>query len=74
VSFDCERGPAEIISDGEDGLLVRELDVAALGAAINGLVADRHRRAQLGRAALETARRYDREAIGARWDALLASL
>jgi len=74
VSFDCERGPSEIISDGEDGLLVPELDVAALGAAINGLVADRERRAQLGRAAIETARRYDREAIGARWDALLASL
>ena len=74
VSFDCERGPSEIISDGSDGLLVPELDVAALGAAINGLVADRDRRAQLGRAALETARRYDREAIGARWDALLANL
>jgi glycosyltransferase involved in cell wall biosynthesis len=74
VSYDCERGPSEIISDGEDGLLVPELDVAALGAAINGLVADRDRRAQLGRVALQTARRYDREAIGARWDALLASL
>jgi glycosyltransferase involved in cell wall biosynthesis len=74
VSFDCERGPSEIISDGEDGLLVPELDVAALGTAINGLVADGERRAQLGRAAIQTARRYDREAIGARWDALLASL
>ena len=59
---------------GEDGLLVPELDVAALGAAINRLAADRDRRAQLGRAAIQTARRYDREAIGARWDALLASL
>jgi len=74
VSFDCERGPSEIISDGEDGLLVPELDVAALGTATSPLMADGERRAQLGRAAIQTARRYDREAIGARWDALLASL
>jgi len=74
VSFDCPRGPSEIISDGRDGVLVPELDVAALGAAIGGLAGDPQRRADLGSAAIETARRYDREAIGARWDALLRDL
>jgi glycosyltransferase involved in cell wall biosynthesis len=74
VSFDCPRGPSEIIEHGRDGLLVPELDVPALGAAISGLAGDRDRRAALGKAAIETARRYDREAIGARWDALLAVL
>jgi len=74
VSFDCPRGPSEIISHGRDGLLVPELDVDALGSSIAGLAADRERRAALGAAALETARRYDREAIGARWDSLLQAL
>jgi glycosyltransferase involved in cell wall biosynthesis len=74
VSFDCPRGPSEIISHGRDGLLVPELDTAALGAAIRELAGDRERRAELGAAAIETARRYDREAIGARWDALLRVL
>jgi glycosyltransferase involved in cell wall biosynthesis len=74
VSFDCPRGPSEIISHGHDGLLVPALDSAALGAAIGELAGDPQRRAQLGQAALETARRYDREAIGARWDSLLAVL
>jgi glycosyltransferase involved in cell wall biosynthesis len=74
VSFDCPRGPAEIIGDGSDGVLVPALDTAALGAAIGALAADRERRAQLGAAAVETARRYDREAIGARWDELLGAL
>lgn len=74
VSFDCPRGPSEIISDGRDGLLVPELDVAALGSAVAALAGDPRRRAELGRAAIETARRYDREAIGARWDALLSTI
>jgi len=74
VSFDCPRGPSEIIGDGRDGLLVPELDVPALGAAIAGLAGDRERRAALGAAAVQTARRYDREAIGGRWDALLQVL
>jgi glycosyltransferase involved in cell wall biosynthesis len=74
VSFDCPRGPSEIITHGRDGLLVPELDVAALGTAISALATDPRRRAQLGEAAIETARRYDREAIGARWDSLLQVL
>src|SRR5213078_2680039 len=61
VSFDCPRGPAEIIADGRDGVLVPELDVTALGGAISELAGDPARRAALGAAAVETARRYGRE-------------
>ena len=74
VSFDCERGPAEIISDGEDGVLVPALDTGALAAAISELADDHERRAKLGASAIKTARRYDRDAIGARWDELLGAL
>jgi glycosyltransferase involved in cell wall biosynthesis len=74
VSFDCPRGPAEIITHGHDGLLVPELDVAALGVALRELAGDADRRARYGQAAIETARAYDRDAIGARWDALLSTI
>jgi glycosyltransferase involved in cell wall biosynthesis len=74
VSFDCPRGPGEIIGDGRDGVLVPELDVPALGRALSELASDEERRRRLGVAAVQTARRYDREAIGARWDALLEVL
>ncbi len=74
VSFDCPRGPAEIIEHGRDGLLVPAEDADALAAALLELIGDRERRMRMGREALQTAKRYAPETIGRQWEALLASL
>lgn len=74
VSFDCPHGPAEIVADGRDGLLVPAEDVPAFTAALRALLTDRDRRAALGAAALATAAGYAPAAVGARWDALLEDL
>jgi glycosyltransferase involved in cell wall biosynthesis len=74
ISFDCARGPGEIVADGRDGVLVPDGDVAALSRALEALVGDRDRRARLAAAGRETARRYDPAAIGERWRTLLDAL
>ena len=74
VSFDCPRGPADIVSDGEDGLLVPPEDVPALTAALLALIEDPERRRAMAAAARATARRYEGEAIAPRWDALFKDL
>ena len=74
VSFDCPRGPSDIITSGRDGTLVPPEDVAGLTAALEELIADPARRRAYGQAALQTAAAYDQREIGARWAALLDEL
>ena len=74
VSFDCPRGPGEIIEHGRDGLLVAPEDVDGLARALIDLLGDPEARRRMGAAALEKARAYDRDAVGARWEALLREL
>jgi glycosyltransferase involved in cell wall biosynthesis len=72
VSFDCPRGPGEIIEHDRDGILVPDGDVEALSRALLAVIEDEPRRRRLAAAALEKARAYDLAAVGARWDDLLA--
>jgi glycosyltransferase involved in cell wall biosynthesis len=74
VSFDCPRGPGEIITTGRDGTLVAPEDVPGLTAAIEELVADPARRRGYAAEAIKTAAAYEPGEIGARWERLLDEL
>jgi glycosyltransferase involved in cell wall biosynthesis len=74
VSFDCPRGPAEIVEHDRDGLLVPAEDVGALTRALLEVIEDPDRRARLGAAGRAKARVYDPQTIGARWLALIDGL
>jgi glycosyltransferase involved in cell wall biosynthesis len=72
VSFDCPRGPGEIIEHDRDGVLVPNGDVEALSRALLALIEDEPRRRRIAAAALEKARAYDMAAVGPLWDELIA--
>jgi GalNAc-alpha-(1->4)-GalNAc-alpha-(1->3)-diNAcBac-PP-undecaprenol alpha-1,4-N-acetyl-D-galactosaminyltransferase len=71
ISFDCESGPAEIIRDGVDGLLIPPEDTAALAAAMERLITDEALRHHLGSEALRVVERFGVEQYFARWEAVL---
>ena len=71
VSFDCEWGPAEMIRDGEDGLLVADGDVVALADAMARLCGDPDLRDRLGARAKVAMERFAPDRIVARWQDVL---
>jgi glycosyltransferase involved in cell wall biosynthesis len=70
VSFNCPDGPAEIICDGVDGVLVEKENPAALAAALSFLMGDEKARLRLGSAAVLSAQRFRMDSILGRWDSL----
>ena len=74
VAFDCPTGPADIVDDHRNGLLVPAKDVEGLTAAMTEMVEDEELRRRCGAAAVETARDYTMAAIGPRWDEMLQAL
>ncbi len=71
LAFDCETGPADIIRDGVDGVLVPERqNDTALAAAMARLMADPALRAQLARRAPEVLQRFELARVMSLWEAL----
>jgi len=59
VIVSAEAGVSEIVTDGVDGLILRDpLDAAGLATMIRGLFEDAEWRERLGRCASDTARKY----------------
>ena len=73
VSFDCEWGPAEMIADGVNGILVAREDVRGLSLAIATLMNDEELRRKLGAAAALSARKYSHDKILLQWNAVVSS-
>ncbi|MGW1816591.1 glycosyltransferase family 4 protein [Streptomyces sp. NPDC002125] len=74
VSTDCPHGPAEIIDDGTDGLLVPLGDTGAFAKALLGLIDDDGLRHRMGRAARVSAARFDPAPIAERHEKLFTEL
>lgn len=74
VSFNCPSGPRYIISDGEDGFLVDDGDIAAFAEKVFLLMDDEGLRRRFGRSAKEHMGRYSKEVIMAQWQELFQQL
>jgi glycosyltransferase involved in cell wall biosynthesis len=71
VSFDCPTGPADVIDDHRNGLLIRPRTIAAFAAGLNEMISDEDLRRRCAAGAIETMREYSMDVIGPQWEATL---
>jgi len=74
IAADCPSGPADIVRDNENGLLVPREDVLALSAAMGRLMEDEALRARLGQQALAVRSHFSQANIMAQWENLIESV
>lgn len=74
VATDCPTGPADIIRDGEDGLLTPANDAVALARAMEQVMTDKNLRLRLGRNASTVHSRFSEVAIMSNWEMIVASI
>lgn len=74
ISFDCQSGPSEIITDKEDGILVENGNIVELSEAICRLIENEEERILMGRNARKNSLRYSKENIMQQWNALFKGL
>lgn len=68
ISYDCNYGPNEIITAGENGILVDRVgDIQGLSNAIVSLIEDGDKRREMGRKAKELSARFEEENIKSEW-------
>lgn len=74
VSFDCPYGPRNVITDGEDGILVEYLNSQALADQICRLIENEELRKMMGSNGRRNVLRFSRETIMPQWVVLFESL
>ena len=74
VSFECENGPRNIISDGQNGFLVQPFDVDAFAERLLMLIRNEELRQKMGVEAHQSSRQYQIENIALRWKSLFEEL
>lgn len=71
VAADCLSGPREIISHGDNGLLVPVEDAGALARALDQLMSDAGLRQRLGESARKVAETYSLDGVMQKWDRIV---
>lgn len=74
ISFDCENGPRNIITDSHNGFLISPFDVNQYAEKMICLIQNDALRQQMGQHAFQSSKRYNIDAIGYQWKLLFDEL
>lgn len=74
VAFDCPYGPADIITDGVDGFLIKDRDIEAFADRVCQLIESEELRCQMGKQGVVSSQRYRADRIMPMWNRLFQEL
>ena len=74
IAFDCPYGPAEIVTHGKDGFLIKNRDKSAFANRISDLINSPISRIQMGNAAIMASLRFLPSSILPKWKRLFDDL
>jgi glycosyltransferase involved in cell wall biosynthesis len=73
LAFQCKYGPADVISDGENGMLVADGQIEDLADKMLWMIEHKEERLRMGEKARMKARNYQKDLIMKRWETLFNS-
>lgn len=74
IAFDCPYGPAEIITDGVDGFLIRDRSIEDYVDKVCLLMEDEKLRRRIGQNGVQSAQRYEANRVMPHWIVLFEQL
>jgi glycosyltransferase involved in cell wall biosynthesis len=74
VSFDCETGPSDIVSDNENGFLIKRFDTDSMAQKLSLLCTDLVKRKEFGVKGRENVKKYFTDEIINKWEVLFEKL
>lgn len=74
ISFDCKTGPREIITNGKDGILVKDGDVNKLACSISELIRNEKLLKMYSENSKANVERFSVEVIVDKWEKILNSI
>lgn len=74
VAFDCPYGPADIITDGEDGFIIPNRDIQLFADKVCLLMDNPDLRKKMGKKGIASSRRYEARLIMPQWKELFEQL
>lgn len=74
VAFDCPYGPADIITDGKDGFVIKNRDIQAFAGKLCELIENKELRLSMGHAGILSSRRFSSDIIMPMWHSLFSQL
>lgn len=67
VAFDCPSGPAQIITDGFDGFLIKDRSINLFADKVCQLIESPDLRSSMGKAAIKSSQKYSADVIMPQW-------